>query len=79
MANQNAIRIFPIEVHEPEVSKKFKFAWVLLHNIFECLGALDKKPETKATERIRQNTVPSYMVFTNSNQHNAVPLVTDLV
>jgi hypothetical protein len=64
------------QVPEPEISKKYKFAWVLLANIFECLKSLDQGGSS--SQRIRISNVPEDIVFTDMNVPNTKPKVDDL-
>ena len=64
-----------IPVVEAEISRQFKYMWVLHANVERCVQALDNEEETK--QQITR--VPSYMVFTNPGKSiEATPLVSDL-
>jgi len=63
-------------VPEPEISKKYKFAWVLLANISECLKALDQG--ILSSQRKRINNIPEDIVFTNMDVQSSRPKVDDL-
>ena len=60
---------------EPEISRQYKYLWVLHANIERRLQALDN-----GEEKVEQITrVPNYIVFTNPEKSIlATPLVSDL-